>query len=126
MVGDVLTSSERRRLLSALALLRSPHAGERDAARAATLRILRAAGLDWATVIPGAEAKPRHEPHTGNAHMQNWRSAAAALLRWHSSAFSPSEAGFLRNIGSFPRVSAKQEAWLERLAERARRGAKAA
>jgi hypothetical protein len=122
----MLTSSERRRLLSALALLRSPHAGERDAAGAAALRILGAAGVDWAEIIPEAEAKPRHEPHDSDASVEDWRSLAASLLRWHSGAFNLAEQDFLSKIGNFPSLSPKQTAWLHRLAERARRSAKAA
>ncbi len=122
----MLTSSERRRLLSALALLRSPHAGERDAVGAAALRILGAAGVDWAAIIPEVEAKSHHEPHDSNTSVENWRSLAASLLRWHSGVFNLTEQGFLRNIGSFPRLSAKQQAWLACLAGRTRRSTRAA
>ena len=121
----MLSAPGRRRLIGALELLRSPAEGERDAAALAALRILDAARLDWASVIPEPEPDP---PHDGD----NWRKLAEALLRSHAAAFNPSELDFLRNVTVLPRISQRQFHWLLRLAERVRRatrgrrGAKAA
>ncbi len=114
----MLSVADRRRLLGALNLLSSPTAGECDAAAS---RILDTAGTTWAEVIP--EPQPRHEPH-GNG---DWRALAEALLRWHhAAAFSDVERCFLRDITDFPRLSPKQHAWLQHLAEKAHRAARAA
>lgn len=116
----MLSAAARRRLLGALNLLSSPTAGERDAAATAAARILDTAGTTWAEVIP--EPQPRHEPHGGG----DWRVLAEALLRWHAAAFNGTERGFLLDIADSPRLSPKQQAWLQHLAERAHRAARAA
>ncbi len=124
----MLNASDRHRLLRALALLRSPMQGERDAAALAALRILDAAGLDWGSVIPEPEPELPHDPRDGDG----WRELAVGLLRSHAAAFNDKERDFLRNVVRFQRISEAQLNWLLRLAGRvrlatgARRGARAA
>lgn len=122
--SGALSASERRRLLGALALLRSSIAGERDAAALAALRVLDSAGLDWADIIGGGEweAERVRRPQDGG----DWRATTASLLRWHLHLFNDVELGFLVNVAKFSSLSPKQHSWLRRLAEKAGRVVRAA
>jgi hypothetical protein len=122
----VLSAVDRRRLLGALNLLSSPLIGERDAAALAAGRIISGAGLSWTEIIAEAEPQLRNEAG-GDAHCEDvWRGMAAALLQRHGEVFNAAETDFLRNAAGLLRLSEKQAAWLTRLAERVRRGARAA
>lgn len=110
-----LTSADRDRLLKLLALLASDHAGERDAAALAATRLLRRAGLGWDDVIAChvPVALPiRHVP-------LGWRRTVEFCLR-HPGSLRPWEAGFLRNLRGFARLSQRQLSILTEIAERLR------
>jgi hypothetical protein len=116
----MLSAADRKRLISVLNLLSSPVTGERAAA--AAMRIVSGAGLSWTEIIGAAEPEPCRESHSDD----DWRGLAMALLQQHAAVFNDAERAFLRDVVDFPRLSPKQHTWLQRLAERARRGARAA
>jgi hypothetical protein len=122
MEGGVLSAADRKRLISVLNLLSSPVTGECAAAAAAAMRIVSGAGLSWTEIIGAAEPEPCRESHSDD----DWRGLAMALLQQHAAVFNNAERAFLRDVVDFPRLSPKQHTWLQRLAERARRGARAA
>ena len=76
-----LTAPERDKLLLILALLRSDKVGEVNAAAAAVLRLLQAAGLTWDDVLSPAAWEPPPEPPPDPAIE---RAAAVARARSRS------------------------------------------
>lgn len=109
----ILTQVDRDKFLKIISLLASGHAGERDAAALAAMRFLRQRKLMWCDVIT-ADAPVvlpvRRAPI-------DWRRTVEYCLRYPGS-LRPWEAGFLRDLRSFPRLSQKQRASLTEIAER--------
>ena len=134
-----LSDRHRTRLVKALRLLASPHAGEVAAAAAGALRVLKAAGLDWDAVIVPAADGPRAAPDGARdgRHGRKARSKpqppppppvepheaaalAAELLRWRE-CLSPRETDFLTSMLTWrTRLTERQASWLAVLAERVR------
>jgi len=106
-----LLAAERARLAKTLALLASDQPGEVQAAAAAACRIVHAAGVTWAQVLkPPPVEKPLPELGT-------WRATVADCLARPGS-LRPWEAGFLRDLPGFRRLSVKQRYVLREIADR--------
>ena len=104
-----LPAPDRAKLGKLLGLLGSDHAGERDAAGLAAHRLLQRHGLTWEAVVMPPRAR---EPLMGI-----WRATVAACLERPGS-LRPWEAGFLRDLSNFRRVSSKQRYILQEIANR--------
>ena len=116
-----LPPGEMARLSKFLALLDSDQAGERDAAVAAATRLLERHGVRWSQVLDPAPSVVVQTRPTRT----DWRITVAELLRRPGS-LRPWEAGFLESLEGFARLSAKQHAVLDLIAERVLRTAAAA
>jgi len=105
-----LAPADRERLTKLLGLLGSDHAGERDAAGLAAMRLLRQRGIVWPDLLLPA---PTHrEPHFGI-----WRTTCAELAA-RPGDLRPWERGFVADLPKFPRISTKQRYVLNEIAKR--------
>ena len=103
------------KLAKVLALLGSPHGGERAAAALAAHRMVRGAGLEWGAILSVADAKG-HTPPTGHRELAAW------LLR-RLPDLSERDRQFLGTMATWWREpSPKQSAWLAGLRARATAG----
>jgi hypothetical protein len=115
-----LTAAERARLAAILSRLESDHAGERDAAGLAAVRMMKAKGLRLADVI--APEPPRLEqrsdgPQDCSSNPDEWRAAAAACLRY-ADWLTGWEKDFLTNIRDRQHLTPKQAACLAGIARK--------
>jgi len=106
-----LSPPDRQRLAKLLGLLGSDYAGERDAAGLAAHRFVASLGLTWPDVLQPEVVS------AANRDFEPWRETVAACLRQPGS-LRPWETDFLRSVTSFGRLSPKQKAALDRIAER--------
>ena len=106
-----LPAPARAKLAKLLALLESDHAGERVAAGLAAARLVKQSGLSWRQILtpPPVEKKL---PELGT-----WRATVAECLA-QPGAIYPWEAGFLRDLPGFRRLSTKQRYCLKTIADR--------
>ncbi len=106
-----LAAADRTRLASVLALLGSPHQGERDAAALAAARLVQKHGPTWHQVLepPSVERKL--------PEMGTWRQTAAKCLA-QAGSLRAWEIGFFRDLPGFHRLSAKQRYVLNEIANR--------
>jgi hypothetical protein len=109
--------TDRQRLAKLLGMLGSDHPGERDAAALAAHRFIQSRGLTWQDVLQSEAA-----PHANYNTVQPWRETVAACLRQPGS-LRQWEGGFLRSLTGFARISPKQRAVLNQIAERVLRRA---
>jgi hypothetical protein len=110
-----LVQSERARLIAILSRLQSNFDGERQAAALAAVRFLHDRDLTWEDIVlppdPG-------QPILGcAAATESWRATIAACLRQPGS-LRPWERKFLQSLRRFPRLSLKQRAILNQIADR--------
>jgi hypothetical protein len=106
-----LPVTTRTKLAKLLGMLGSDHPGERDNAALAAHRLVTGAGLTWRQVVE----PPTHEkklPEFGT-----WRQTCAACLARPGS-LRQWEAGFLRDLPGFQRLSVKQRYALKQIADR--------
>ena len=106
-----LSVDDRRKLAKLLGMLGSAHAGERDAAALAAQRFVRDHGVTWHDVLrptPGERKLPE---------LGTWRATVRACLERRGS-LRPWEAGFLRDLPKFERLSVKQRYVLKEIADR--------
>lgn len=107
-----LSLPERERLAKLLAMLGSSHAGERDAAGLAAHRLLNERGTTWADALgistrtPNALTRP-----------VGWQ-GVVRRCRERNRALTPWERGFLSELDRLPRLSLKQAAALQKIADR--------
>jgi len=105
-----LPAPDRAKLAKLLGLLGSDHAGERDAAGLAAHRLLQRSGVTWPAVLaPPTRAREQL--------MSIWRATVAACLERPGS-LRPWEAGFLRDLSGFRRLSTKQRYVLKEISGR--------
>lgn len=106
-----LTQAEREKLAKLLALLGSDHAGECAAAASAAHRLQQRSGLSWRQILdPPPVEKPLPELGT-------WRATCTACLH-HRGSLRAWEVEFLTDLPRFRRLSTKQDAILQGIAER--------
>jgi hypothetical protein len=106
-----LAKVDRKKLAKLLGMLGSDHAGERDAAGLAAARLVQQHGITWQAVIePPAIEKSLPELGT-------WRQTVAQCLERPGS-LRAWEAGFLRDLPAFRRLSTKQRYCLKEIADR--------
>ena len=108
---SALPAPARAKLAKALALLGSDHSAERDAAGLAAHRIVTGSGLSWRQVIEPAPVEKKL-PELGT-----WRQTVADCLARPGS-LRVWEAGFLRDLPGFRRISVKQRYCLKTIADR--------
>jgi hypothetical protein len=111
MMAATLPPGAQDRLIKLAGLLGSSFDGERANAAAAATRLLQDNGLTWRDLLTPATPRPFAPVPTG------WRAIAAdcALMPERLTAW---ERDFLRGLPSFPRLSAKQQNTLDRIAAR--------
>ena len=103
-----ISASDRARLIACLRLWERPGTpGERDAAFAGALRILRTNDLTWDDVVAG---DPSTQP-------PDWRVLCAQCLRGARD-MTDWEIEFVTSLLGFPRISEKQCAVLRSIAQR--------
>jgi hypothetical protein len=107
----VLPQSDRTRLVKLLGMLASEHAGERDAAALAAIRLLKMRGVTWDEAL-SPQSVGRRPPETGT-----WRTTCRRLLE-NPRALRPWERTFVTDLSSFPRISIKQRYLLNEIASR--------
>jgi hypothetical protein len=107
---SALPAASRSKLTKLLALLDSNHAGERDAAALAAVRLIKAAGLSWAQILAAPAVK--REPL-----FSTWRATCAELAKRPGS-LRPWERAFVVDLPAFPRISTKQRYILGEIAAR--------
>lgn len=103
------------RLVKLAGMLGSAFDGERANAAAAATRLLEQHGLTWREVLAPPAPRPRGPIPTG------WRAVAADCLLVPE-LLSEWERGFLRSLQGYSRLTEKQQAVLERIAQRVQRG----
>lgn len=108
-----LPPATRSRLTKLLGMLGSDHQGERDNAALAAHKLVKQHGLTWEAVVMPPRAR---EPLMGI-----WRATVAACLERPGS-LRPWEAGFLRDLSRFRRLSTKQRYVLEEISGRVLQG----
>lgn len=110
-----LAPADRARLAGVLALLGSPHAGERDAAALAADRLVRGRGLDWLDVlgaIPPAAASA-HSPPVGHlADLMTCQRRLDLLTAW--------ECAFVVDLADRRKLSERQRDILTKIAAKVR------
>jgi hypothetical protein len=114
-----LSTGDRTRLAKLLALCSSGYDGEALAAARAADRFVHDHGLTWAEVF--GVGQPEAAP-AANRNLEPWRETVAACLR-QPSALRQWEGDFLRSLIGFARISLKQRAVLDQIAERVLRRA---
>lgn len=120
-----LSAADRGRLVKVLSLLASPHAGERDAAGCAAVRLLQERKLGWADVIPPASAAPRanwpgdrpSRPTEGQA--ATWQNSVMACRRCPE-LLTAWELSFLASLLKHRSLSRKQSAVLTDIVSKVR------
>jgi hypothetical protein len=115
---SALTAGDREKLIAILSLLASPFDGERQAAALAACRFLHHHDIGWSDVI-GLPAQYSAASHN---HSISWRQQAAECLM-RTGSLRVWEIGFLRNIRASDRLSPKQRAVLQSIADRVLRRA---
>lgn len=108
---NALPAEARTRLARLLGMLGSDHAGERDNAATAAHRLVQQHGLTWRQVVEPPPIEKRL-PELGT-----WRATVAACLARPGS-LRTWEAGFLRDLAGFRRLSVKQRYILKEIADR--------
>jgi hypothetical protein len=108
---NALAAQDRAKLAKLLHKLGSDHVGERTAAGLAAARLVKQSGLSWRQILtpPAVEKKL---PELGT-----WRATVAECLA-QPGAIYPWEAGFLRDLPGFRRLSTKQRYCLKTVADR--------
>lgn len=111
-----LAPADRAKLAGVLALLGSPHHGERDAAALAADRLVRGRGLDWRDVlgaIPAAAPAAAHSPAVGHlADLMTCRRRLDLLTPW--------EKTFVAGLVDRRKISDRQRDILTKLAAKVR------
>jgi hypothetical protein len=112
-----LPDASRVKLAKLLGMLGSAHAGERDAAGLAANRLISQAGLSWRqALMPPPIEKKLPDLGTWRANVAECLGRPGSLRHW--------EAGFLRDLPGFRRISIKQRYVLKEIADRVlKRGA---
>jgi hypothetical protein len=107
---SVIPASARTKLVAILGRLGSDHAGERDAAALAAMRLLSQHKVGWPELL--AEPRPHREPLHGT-----WRVTCAELAK-RPAALRPWEREFIADLPRFRRISTKQRYVLNEIATR--------
>ena len=108
---SALSQSDRSRLAKMLGMLASDHAGERDAAGLAAVRLLKQRGVNWQDALTPQPVE-RRLPEMGT-----WRQTVARILE--SGRFIRAwERSFLTDLPNFQRISVKQRYTLNEIAKR--------
>lgn len=118
-----LAAADRTRLAHVLALLGSPHQGERDAAALAADRLVRGRGLAWTDVLapetstsgkPRPEASRNHDPSPPDydSNLRACRLRPDLLTAW--------ERDFIASLPQQRRVSLRQRDKLAQIAAHVR------
>ncbi len=111
MTAAILPAATRKKLAKLLGMLGSDHAGERDSAGLAAVRLMRQSGLSWQQIL--SPPPPEHPiPERGT-----WRETVRQCLARPGS-LRPWEVGFLRDLPQFRRLSTKQRYCLKEIADR--------
>ena len=108
---SALAEPDRTRLVKLLGLLGSDHAGERDAAGLAAIRLLKQHGVTWEDAL-SPRAVERRLPETGT-----WRRTVSRILE-SGRYIRPWERAFLTDLPNFRRLSVKQRYVLTEVAKR--------
>ena len=110
--GAEVAPDVRGKLAKLLGMLGSDHAGERDNAAVAAHRLIRQHNLTWDAVVAPPRPATKRLPELGT-----WRATVAACLERRGS-LRPWEAGFLRDLPRFQRLSTKQRYIVREIADR--------
>jgi hypothetical protein len=103
---------DRQRLAKLLSLISSTYDGEALAAARAADRFVRSLGLTWSDVLDHSG-----ESETNRNSVTPWRQQAGACLAQPGS-LRPWEIGFLRNVLTSTKLSAKQRSVIGQIADR--------
>jgi hypothetical protein len=113
-----LTAAELERLRNICARLSSDYEGERAAAGLLASRLLRDRGLVWADVVMPATPLPSRPAAEHTQYEQPWRQTVRDLLARPGSLRAWEKDEFLQSLLKFQKLSPKQRAVLNQIADR--------